>query len=600
MNDLSLNTKALLLLTGDLVAGRAAEAVSPLSATQRVAFIRTLMQLKAEPALLLNSDEKVVNDLISRCEASGAIPQGMIRALLGRQFLLDLAIEYWKTRNLWIVGLWDDEYPERLRNRLGAQAPAILYGAGNPALLNDVSAQRLAVIGSRQAPGEAVEYAARTGRLAAASGITLVSAGAKGIDLTAMEATMTAGGTVLAVLSDTLAKTAIARGYRESVETGRFTIVSACDPNCTYSADRATTRNRVLYALTDAALIVQSEISRGGTWAGAIQQLEHDRCVPVYVRRDAPNPTALNALYGKGAYLWTDPTDSAMLRMVMSRLPGPVRVSAVEATVAASAGITNDLFSHESHAAAPAVTFGADMMPVLPTSLMRHAPRFDGAANPAAIPAAPVPSRQAPRTPHTHAAASAAKDEGKEEPQPSHSAHHSAHAAAKRVPAPAETVKPEVAASAVPEVKAEVNPEVKAEAKPEVAEVKAEVKTEIKTEVKVEAKNEPASSGTEFSLSGEAPKKPERTKSVVPVRIPDKRRQEFCGRFESFTLDLLIELLETPMSEADVAETLNLTKAQARAWLHRLLEDGAVTRVKGSTAASRACFYSSTQTSMKV
>ena len=35
-------------------------------------------------------------------------------------------------------------------------------------------------------------------------------------------------------------------------------------------------RNKLIYALADAALVVNSDYEKGGTWAGAVEQLERE------------------------------------------------------------------------------------------------------------------------------------------------------------------------------------------------------------------------------------------------------------------------------------------------------------------------------------
>jgi predicted Rossmann fold nucleotide-binding protein DprA/Smf involved in DNA uptake len=43
-------------------------------------------------------------------------------------------------------------------------------------------------------------------------------------------------------------------------------------------------RNKLIYAFADAALVVNSDLNKGGTWAGAIEQLDKLKFVPVFVR----------------------------------------------------------------------------------------------------------------------------------------------------------------------------------------------------------------------------------------------------------------------------------------------------------------------------
>lgn len=41
-------------------------------------------------------------------------------------------------------------------------------------------------------------------------------------------------------------------------------------------------RNKLIYALADASLVVSSDLNKGGTWAGAVEQLDKLKFVPVY------------------------------------------------------------------------------------------------------------------------------------------------------------------------------------------------------------------------------------------------------------------------------------------------------------------------------
>ncbi len=69
-------------------------------------------------------------------------------------------------------------------------------------------------------------------------------------------------------------------------------------------------RNKLIYALADAALIVSADRGKGGTWAGAIEQLEKLHLVPVFVRTTAGSSSGLDALAEKGALAWPEPVDA--------------------------------------------------------------------------------------------------------------------------------------------------------------------------------------------------------------------------------------------------------------------------------------------------
>ena len=81
----------------------------------------------------------------------------------------------------WVVSRADAEYPRRLKTRLKDDAPPVLYGCGETAMLD--TGGGLAVVGSRHVDDALVAYTEDIGRLAAKAWRTLVSGGARGIAL---------------------------------------------------------------------------------------------------------------------------------------------------------------------------------------------------------------------------------------------------------------------------------------------------------------------------------------------------------------------------------------------------------------------------------
>jgi len=59
-----------------------------------------------------------------------------IMALLSRGHSLAIAIEKWQLAGLWVVTRSDADYPKRLKSRLKKNSPPVLFGCGDPALLN--------------------------------------------------------------------------------------------------------------------------------------------------------------------------------------------------------------------------------------------------------------------------------------------------------------------------------------------------------------------------------------------------------------------------------------------------------------------------------
>jgi DNA processing protein len=318
---LSLNTKAILLLTAPLIVGRGkskepADLLTPGEYTKLALY---LQETGRQPADLLVSD---TDQLFGDCHR--ILDQDRLRRLLDRGFLLSQAVERWQTRTIWVISRADDAYPQTLKARLKKDSPVVLYGCGDREILNSGG---LAVVGSRNVNDSLIEYTQEIGRLAAKARQTVVSGAARGIDRAAMSGALEAGGKVTGVLADSLEQTAMTREHRNLLLEGQLVLISPYDPNAGFNAGHAMQRNKVIYALADAALVVNADINKGGTWAGAIEQLEKLHLGPVYVRSTGETSRGLDALKNKGAMPWPNPADANDLDAVFQpdtpKVPSP-------------------------------------------------------------------------------------------------------------------------------------------------------------------------------------------------------------------------------------------------------------------------------------
>lgn len=316
---LSPNTQAILLLTAPLIVGRAAGAERPLTAAQYGQLAVHLRDMGRKPADFLETGS---DELLRECAAIADIEQ--MHRLLGRGFLLSQAVERWSSRAIWVMSRADAGYPRRLKKCLGTAAPAVLYGCGDRALLD---AGGLAVVGSRDVNETLIAYTEAVGRLAADSHRAIVSGGARGVDEASVRGAITHGGKAIGVLADSLGKAVLNAGFRDSLREERLVLVSPYDPSAGFNVGHAMQRNKLIYALADAALVVNSDVNKGGTWAGAKEQLDKLNFVTVYVRQAGERSPGLEALRKSGAELWPEPRDPeefvAALARAIARKPAP-------------------------------------------------------------------------------------------------------------------------------------------------------------------------------------------------------------------------------------------------------------------------------------
>ncbi|MDE2795685.1 MAG: DNA-processing protein DprA [Gemmatimonadota bacterium] len=312
--ELSQNAQAILLLTAPLLAGGSRPSVRPLPLGDYNNLVRHLRDTEKQPADLLDSEG--LRDLDSSWSAlKTKRTLEDVRQLLDRGFLLAQALERWSARAIWVVTRPDDDYPNRLRKKMRGKAPPVLYGCGDRDALDNGG---LAVVGSRRVNEELIEYTERVGQLAANAEVPIVSGGARGVDQAAMRGSLEAGGHAIGVLGNNLERAALDRGNREPLMDGRLVLVSSFDPAVRFRGWQAMERNKQIYALADAALVVNSDLGHGGTWAGATEQLGKLRYVPVvYVRSNGEPCRGLDELVTHGAVKWSEPRAPAELHDIV-------------------------------------------------------------------------------------------------------------------------------------------------------------------------------------------------------------------------------------------------------------------------------------------
>ena len=286
---LSPDTEAILLLCGRFGSERGE--YSPLTQKEYEALTRWLLERKLRPADLLNADASLLGKLVL-----AKLDQAKIGALLRRGTALALALEKWRRSGLWVLSRSDATYPKRLKKKLGQSAPPLLYGAGDPDLLDFGG---VAIVGSRDVTETGLKFTHDLAQASVRDGMGIISGGAKGVDAAAMQAGGEAGGTVIGMLAADLLRASVNRQNRQAIQAGRLVLVSPFNPEAGFNAGNAMARNRYIYALADYAVVVDSAEGEGGTWAGAIEDLRYE-WTPLFVR-DTVEKLGNRALIAKGA-----------------------------------------------------------------------------------------------------------------------------------------------------------------------------------------------------------------------------------------------------------------------------------------------------------
>ena len=307
MYSLSANTQVALLLTAPLIDGASEVSTDLLTPSEYRKVCSLLKKAKLEPSYLIDTNDRPT-------ELRAVVDDARLNNLLGRGFQLSQALERWQSRAIWVLGHLDDQYPNRLRDKLNEHTPAIVYGAGELSLLDEGG---LAVVGSRSVTDWLTDYTVSVGNIAADAQRSIVSGGARGIDQAAMRGALEVGGCAVGVLSDSLERAVLAREHRNLILDGKLTLISPYDPAAGFNIGHAMQRNKFIYALADLALVVNSDFEKGGTWAGALEQLDKYHFAPIYIRSTGELGKGLEELMKRGALPWPNPTTPQQFENVM-------------------------------------------------------------------------------------------------------------------------------------------------------------------------------------------------------------------------------------------------------------------------------------------
>lgn len=256
VNDSSL---AVLALTNRLLdAG-----VAPLRASEFWRLLNRVEDLGALSGL-------TVSQMADTAAGTGLEAERLVR-LLDSGVGLAVRVDELYEKGISPVTLLDDAYPHRLQERLGSAAPPVLYCAGKTSILAE---DGIGMVGSRDVGPDGAEVTRKAAHQIAGHGLALVSGGAKGVDKISMAAAYEAGGNVVGVLADSLERAIGRSDNRQVLLEGRGCLCTPYQPTARFTTGTAMGRNKLIYGLSRATLVIASAKNEGGTWAGATEALK--------------------------------------------------------------------------------------------------------------------------------------------------------------------------------------------------------------------------------------------------------------------------------------------------------------------------------------
>ena len=307
--DLSPIAQAVLLLTSHFSKPQKGDP-RPLTPTEWGRLSRWLKEHELSPEALIESrePEQVLAGWVDK-----AVSPKRIQWLVSRGLAMGMALEKWHRAGLWVMTRSDPDYPVRLKKLLGFDAPPLLFGCGDRRLLGKGG---VAVVGSRDAGEADLLYTARLAGQAAGEGCNVVSGGARGIDEAAMLGALEKDGTAVGILADSLLRAATSAKYRKWLMSSNVVLASPYYPEAGFDVGNAMARNKYVYCLADLAVVIVTAKEKGGTWAGATENLKKG-WTPLWVKPQEDKKFGNAELVNKGAN-WL-PTEAFVIGQLIAK-----------------------------------------------------------------------------------------------------------------------------------------------------------------------------------------------------------------------------------------------------------------------------------------
>ena len=250
---------------------------TPLTAKEWYDLQQKLLEKGLAPEALLDEHQGWhIEDL-------GYTPQqaGSIRALLERSMHLSFHLCHLSELGITPLTILSPLYPLALKEKLGQNAPIVIYAAGNTDLL---STHSVGIISSRLVGDYDISFSELVAEKLVSQGYTIVTGGAKKTAHACLAVALEHGGNVISFLSHSMQEEMTHPKTKQALKDGKLLILSASFPRQVYSDNHALVRNRYVLAFCENTIIVKTELSKGGTWH-ALAELDASHMERIYCRK---------------------------------------------------------------------------------------------------------------------------------------------------------------------------------------------------------------------------------------------------------------------------------------------------------------------------
>lgn len=262
------NANAILTLCSHLCV---CEGVVPLEPKEYSEFAQKLMAAGKKPGSLFEMSGSDICELMNADEGFAV----RILRLIDRNASLCFELEKLSAMGIEAVTRAEGRYPAALKKKLSGNCPPIFYYAGDMSLLNR---RVIGFAGARTVEQQDIDFTMNTVRKIVSIGYGVVSGGAKGIDAVAGTESILSGSFSIEYLSDSMLRKMRSSETVKKIQNGDLLLLSVVKPDAGFHVGIAMMRNHYIYAQSEATVVVRSDLNKGGTWTGAMENIRHGWC----------------------------------------------------------------------------------------------------------------------------------------------------------------------------------------------------------------------------------------------------------------------------------------------------------------------------------
>lgn len=266
--------------------------IKPFTLSEWNKFLDRIIASESEPGIILKQNFK--DEIKSMSFSESEINR--IEKLASRGGVVAMELDDLSRKGIEVITLLDKEYPILLRKRLKKRAPVILYYAGDLTLSQKIG---IAVVGSRNIDDAGISFTKDLVKRASLEHIIIYSGGARGVDTVSELTAIENGSAVVSYVADSLLTKIKRREVVKAIQENKLLLLSDVKPDVGFSTARAMNRNKFIYASSYGAFAIASDFDKGGTWAGAVENLRN-KWVKMFVWEN-PNYSGNSRLIEKGA-----------------------------------------------------------------------------------------------------------------------------------------------------------------------------------------------------------------------------------------------------------------------------------------------------------